>query len=82
MCLTAYAMAERQTLTRRVRGAERQNDKDGKMTCDVTIQVEGPLGTTAVTVGDVEVVAVAVAVVVVAMVTPLSQTCNCVIQTK
>ena len=36
-------LAERQTLTRRVRGAERQNDKDGKMTCDVTIQVEGPL---------------------------------------
>ena len=26
-----------------MRGAERQNDKDGKMTCDVTIQVEGPL---------------------------------------
>ena len=36
-------LAERQTLTRRVRGAERQNDKDGKMTCDVTIQVGGPL---------------------------------------
>ena len=47
LCLTAYAMAGpylvRQTLTQRVRGAERQNDKDGKMTCDVTIQVEGPL---------------------------------------
>ena len=36
-------LAERQTLTRRVRGAERQNDNDGKMTCDVTIQVEDPL---------------------------------------